>query len=144
MRNPVVVVVRRVVPSPVTAVWTRQVGAADWTTWHPDVSWVTPGTTLSDQVAFEWVWRGTRARSRVTTCRPDSALAWTSETVSGTSALRWSFVPHGDTTLVRAAGLIDGAHVLSRRPAAARQGLQRALTRWLDALEVSPRDAVPA
>lgn len=144
MRGPVVVTVERALALPGATLWARQSAVQRWTTWHPDVSWVAPGAALAPGGEFEWVWRGTRLRSRITGYREGTLLVWATESPSGNSTMRWTFTTKGGTTLVVARAALDAGHVLSRRPAGARAGLERALERWIDALAHEPRYAVPA
>lgn len=144
MRGPVIVTVARSVPLPPAAVWVKQVSAEQWTTWHPDVSWVSPDAMLAFGRRFEYVWRGTRARARVCEYRPQELLAWSSETASGPSTMRWTFDATDGTTLVVARAMLGRDHALTRRPAAARLGMERALGRWLEALASEPRYAYTA
>ncbi|MDZ4828326.1 MAG: SRPBCC family protein [Actinomycetota bacterium] len=144
MRGPVVVTVERVVAVPSPTLWARQAAVEQWTTWHPDVSWVAPGAKVGPGCDFEWVWRGTRARSEITAFRVGSQLAWSTDTASGPSTMRWTFVADGDKTIVTVRCTLTAGHVLARRPAAARAGLERALARWIDALAAVPRYAITA
>jgi len=147
MRGPVVVTLERVVDAGAARVWARHVDVPGWTSWHPDVSWVDADRTLQAATTFEWVWRGTRARSTVRGFRAGALVAWATETLSGNSTMRWSFTPDGPgrpdgKTLVVVRAALDAGHVLARRPAAARTGLERALARWVDALAAEPHGAV--
>jgi len=149
MRAPVVVTLEQLVDADTRRLWERHVDAGAWTRWHPDVSWVGTDVPLRAAATFDWVWRGTRARSTVTGYREGELVMWATETLSGNSTMRWTFAadgpgdPLGKTTVaVRAA--LGAGHVLARRPAAARAGLERALARWIDALASDARDVCQA
>jgi hypothetical protein len=131
----------RFVRAPLELVWSLQTDVAQWTRWHPDVSYAAPLGPHRPGAMFEWVWRGVSTRTRVLDVVPCRRLAWTSLSARGTSVAHWLFDHEADGVLVTA--LVRLAPDGQTTPTRADYLQERALARWLDGLARAAELHVP-